>query len=121
MASPQTSSTRSTAALVFSSAKYCSRLNPAAAAASVVKAHGYKLESLQFNNAIFVRDDVANGVIQDRAVEEAYDAGYRNKAARKTLFPYNSNVDCALSYTAEENLLFFSELFKEYRGKFTLQ
>src|SRR5579863_8865497 len=28
MASPQTSSTRSTAALVFSSARYCSRLNP---------------------------------------------------------------------------------------------
>jgi hypothetical protein len=28
MASPRTSSTRSTAALVFSSARYCSRLNP---------------------------------------------------------------------------------------------
>src|SRR6202043_16319 len=30
------------------------------AAASVVKPYGYKLESLQSNNAIFVRDDVAS-------------------------------------------------------------
>jgi hypothetical protein len=92
-----------------------------AAAASVVKPRGYRLESLQFNNAMFVREDVARGVIEDRAVEEAYDAGYRNNPARKALFPYNANVDCALSYTAEENLRFFSEFFKEYRGQFTLE
>jgi hypothetical protein len=94
---------------------------PLSAAATVVKPYGYKLESLQFNNAIFVREDVATAVIQDRAPEEAYNMGYRNHPARKTLFPYNSNVDCALSNTAEENLRFFSEFFKDYRGKFTLE
>ena len=91
-----------------------------AAAASVVKPRGYKLESLQFNNAIFVRDDVATGVIRDLPVQEAYDLGYRNQADRKRLFPWNANVECALGYTAEENVRFFGELFKEYQGKFTL-
>ena len=91
-----------------------------AAAASVVKPQGYKLESLQFNNAVFVRDDIATGVIRDLTVQEAYDLGYRNQADRKTLFPWNANVECALGYTAEENVRFFRDLFKEYRGKFTL-
>ena len=74
---------------------------------------------MQFNNAIFVRDDV--GVIQDRTVEEAYDAGYRNQTARQALFPYNANVDCALNGTADENLRFFREFFKDFGGKFTLE
>ena len=90
------------------------------AAASVVKPCGYKLESLQFNNAIFVREDIALE-IEDRGVQEAYDIGYRNRPTRKALFPYNANVDCALDSTVEENLRFFSELFKEYTGRFTLK
>jgi hypothetical protein len=91
-----------------------------AAAASVVKPRGYKLESLQFNNAVFVREDIATGVIRDLLVQEAYDLGYRNQADRKKLFPWNANVECALGYTAEENVRFFGELFKGYQGKFTL-
>ncbi len=91
------------------------------AAAVVVKPFGYDLESLEFNNAIFVRKDVATGVIQDRTPEEAYDVGYRHKPRRKELFPYNSNVDCALANTPEENVRFFREFFKDYRGKFTLE
>jgi hypothetical protein len=91
------------------------------AAGSVVKSYGYKLESLQLNNAMFVHDSVANGMIQDLSVEEAYDTGYRNRADRKTLFPWNSSVDCALTYTPDESLVFFRELFKDYQGKFTLE
>jgi hypothetical protein len=91
-----------------------------AAAASVVKPRGYKLESLQYNNAIFVREDIATGVIRDLSVEEAYDLGYRNRPDRKELFPWNANVECALGYTADENVRFFNEMFKQYQGKFTL-
>jgi hypothetical protein len=91
-----------------------------AAAASVMKPHGYKLESLQFNNAVFVREDLAAGIISDRTAEEAYEQGYRNQADRKRLFPWNANVESALGSTAEENVRFFRELFKDYEGKFTL-
>lgn len=91
------------------------------AAASVVKSYGYKLESLQFNNAMFVHESVAQGIIQDLSVEEAYDTGYRNRAERKTLFPWNSSVECALTYTPDESLAFFRELFKDYQGRFTLE
>ena len=91
-----------------------------AAAASVMKPRGYKLESLQFNNAIFVREDLAAGIITDLSAEEAYDQGYRRQTDRKRLFPWNANVESALGSTAEENVRFFRELFKDYQGKFTL-
>jgi len=85
-----------------------------------MKPRGYKLESLQFNNAVFVREDLAAGIISDRSAEEAYDLGYRRQADRKKLFPWNANVESALGSTAEENVRFFRELFKDYQGKFTL-
>ena len=91
------------------------------AAASVVKSYGYKLESLQFNNAMFVHESVAKGKIQDISVEEAYDTGYRNRPERKTLFPWNASVECALAATPDENLVFFRKLFKDYQGRFTLE
>jgi hypothetical protein len=91
-----------------------------AAAASIMKPRGYKLESLQFNNAVFVREDLAAGIISDLSAEEAYDQGYRRQTDRKRLFPWNANVESALGSTAEENVRFFRELFKDYQGKFTL-
>jgi hypothetical protein len=91
-----------------------------AAAASVMKPRAYKLESLQFNNAVFVREDLAAGIISDRSAEEAYDLGYRRQADRKKLFPWNVKLEGALESTAEENVRFFRELFKDYQGKFTL-
>jgi hypothetical protein len=91
------------------------------AAANVVKPHGYRLESLKFNNAMFVRDDVAKEVISDRSVDDAYDEGYRNQPNRAVLFSYNANVECALTNSVEENMRFFNELFEQYKGRFTLR
>jgi hypothetical protein len=90
------------------------------AAAQTVKPYGYKLDSLQLNNAVFVRQDIGEGVVTDQAVELAYDVGYRNHPERKRFFPWNSDVDCALSHTAEQNVSFFGRTFKRYEGKFLL-
>jgi hypothetical protein len=90
------------------------------AAADTVKKHGYILESLQFNNAVFVRQDVANGTCTDLDVDSAYNSGYRNRPRRREIFPWNSSVDFLLETTASDALDFIDELFREYNGKYLL-
>jgi len=91
------------------------------AASHIVKPRGYILESLQYNNAMFVRSDVAAGHLEDKSVEIAYAAGYRDRPDRKRLFSHNSNVDCVLNYTPQKTVEFFREYFRKYDGKYTLR
>lgn len=90
------------------------------AAAKLLKPFGYILESLQYNNAIFIRSDIANGKFSDANVNNAYDNGYRNKINRALLFPWNHDVDCLLDYTADDSVKFIYQFFNKYSGKFTL-
>lgn len=90
------------------------------AAAHVVRPHGYILESLQYNNAVFVRADLAKGLFADQDVAMAYDAGYRNKPDRAKLFPWNADMDCLLGYTPQQALDFVNNYYKKYAGKYTL-
>jgi hypothetical protein len=91
------------------------------AAASIVRPFGYILQSLVYNNAMFIRTDVANGRFEDMSVKDAYDNGYRNKSDRKTLFHYNADVDCLLDYTPKDGVRFIREYFEKYDGKYTLR
>jgi len=90
------------------------------AAASVVKAHGYILESLQYNNAVFIRADVAGVLFDDLSSNIAYDAGYRNRADRMKLFPWNADVDRLLDLSTPDAIKVVNELFAKYEGKYTL-
>ena len=91
------------------------------AAASVVKAHGYILESVQYNNAVFVRADVAGTLFDDLSSDSAYDVGYRNKADRTKLFPWNADVDGLLALSTPDAIKSLNELFAKYDGKYTLR
>lgn len=91
------------------------------AASEVVRSHGYILESLQYNNAIFIRSDIASNSFNDLSVESAYALGYRDKQDRTKLFPYNSNVDCLLDQSTEDAIVFLTDFFKKYEGKYTLR
>jgi hypothetical protein len=91
------------------------------AASDKVKPYGYKLESLQYNNAIFIRSDIANDLFEDLSVEFAYNVGYRNKPDRKKLFPWNSNVDCLLELPVQNSIDFLNDFFHKYKGKYTLR
>lgn len=91
-----------------------------AAAAAVVKPFGYVLESIQYNNAIFVHQDVAQGKIPDQPVAEAYKQGYLNRPDRKTLFPWNADVEAALSLSPADAMAYFNTLFHSYSGQFDL-
>lgn len=91
------------------------------AASEIVKPYGYKLESLQYNNATFIRSDICNDLFDDLSIEIAYDSGYRNKPDREKLFPWNLNINCILDYSPLDSIAFLNELFKEYNGKYTLR
>lgn len=88
------------------------------AAVAVIRPHGYVLESLQYNNAVFVRSDCANGVVQDEDALKAYEAGYRNKPDRTKLFHWNADVDAMLDMAPEEALVFLNTYFKKYHGRY---
>lgn len=91
------------------------------AAAQTVRPFGYVLASLEYNNAMFVRSDLAQGKIPDLPVSKAYDDGYRNKADKNRIFPWNTDVERALEMNAQEALAFFAGLFEKYQGKFELR
>lgn len=91
------------------------------AAARGVRAHGYILESVQYNNAVFVRVDLARGRFENQTVDAAYDAGYRNRPDRAALFAWNADMDCLLSYTPQQAVDFINAYYKKYAGKYTLR
>jgi hypothetical protein len=88
------------------------------AAAELFKARGYVLESLQYNNAFFVRGDLATGTIQDEPVAEAYARGYRNRPDRRELFPWNHDMEVLHQLEPLAVLEVLRERFKRYEGKF---
>ena len=90
------------------------------AAAQVVRPHGYILESVQYNNAVFVRADLAKGKIDEQSVEVAYDIGYRKRPDRVTLFPWNEHFDPILDCPPDLAIEFINTYFKKYTGKYTL-
>lgn len=93
----------------------------AVAAVETVTPFGYILASIEFNNAMFIRADLAEGKIKRASVTDAYNDGYRNRSDRKSMFPWNSNVDCALEMNEGDALSYFSQFFEKYKGKFDLR
>lgn len=91
------------------------------AATETVKPCGYILESIQYNNAIFIRSDIAQkNNLQDISVEDAYLEGYVKKPNRITMFPWNSDVDQILNISPIDGVKFLEKYFLKYKGKFDL-
>ena len=94
----------------------------AVAADQTVSRYGYLLQSIQANNAVFIKRDLAaaHGMV-GKDVTEAYRCGYRDRAGRAEQFPWNRNVDAALDMTPEEAFAFFTQFFAPYRGRYELR
>jgi hypothetical protein len=90
------------------------------AAVAAVRPRGYVLESLQYNNAFFVRADVAAGVFGDAETSAAYDAGYRARADRRGLFPWNHDVEDLLDMAPQEVVAALERRFQGYAGLYRL-
>ena len=91
------------------------------AATEVVKEFGYILLKVQYNNAIFIRSDIAFSKFQDQPADNAYLVGYKNQPDRKEKFPWNADVDYWLDIPPSEAINIIAEYFNKYSGKFTLR
>lgn len=89
------------------------------AASSIVKPFGYFLESLQFNNAIFIRSDYQKSTA-DLSALDAYTRGYVLRPDRELLFPWNRDFDNVIEMDTEDALKFISEFFEPYSGAYDL-
>ncbi len=92
-----------------------------AAAADLAKSQGYILESLRYNNAIFIRADVAGKLFSDTSIEKAYAEGYQNKPDRAKLFPWNEHFDQLFSMSSDGALKLLHDAFSKYKGLYTLR
>ena len=90
------------------------------AAADVLSRNGYIIESLQYNNLICLRKDLANESTEYKNIKTIYNEGYKNKSDRTNLFPWNKNVDCLLNMEASEAMNFLDKHFYNYRGKYNM-
>lgn len=81
--------------------------------------YGYQILELHYNNLILA----ASELTQHRAlsVEEAYDAGYRNKPDRAAKFPWNADVEALLTMNRDDAIAFINRLFAPYAGKYLLE
>lgn len=92
-----------------------------AAACAVVKPHGYVLESVQYNNAVFVEAAFAAGRVKDLAAEEAYRTGYLEKPDRRVLFSWNAPFEDVLTAPPEQAVALLERHFEKYRGLYDLR
>lgn len=91
------------------------------AAAELLEAHGYVLESLHYNNAFFVKGAVAAGRFDGVSVEDAYDRGYRRRPERREIFPWNHDVEDLQELPPEEVVRELHERFRRYSGRFVAE
>jgi hypothetical protein len=90
------------------------------AACSVVKPFGYILFAMNYNNAIFLRRDLPFNDFPDLDSETAYNNGYKLAKDRKTLFPWNVDVEQWLHSNTDETIEMIRNFFNEYEGQFSL-
>ncbi len=92
------------------------------AACDFLKATGYILEGLEYNNAFFVRADVAalHGIARV-AARAAYRAGYLVRTDRHRLFPWNYDMEAVHSLEPAAAIAFLDRRFERYRGGYVLR
>ena len=91
-----------------------------ALADKTLRSLGYSLVEIEYNNAFFVSNSVADKFDLTRNIFELYDHGYRNKPDRKSKFSGNSDVEYLLTASPKECDEKVRALFLKYEGKFSL-
>jgi len=84
--------------------------------ADLAMEHDYSLAELHYNNAFLVPSELNPAT--SLSAEEAYQAGYRDKADRLERFPWNKEIDAALYMQPDKALIFIKNYFRKYKGMF---
>jgi hypothetical protein len=81
--------------------------------------YGYRLRQCEYNNAFLLHERIS---LQPAAQADlAYGAGYRDRADRATLFPYNNRVDALLDLAPEEGAETFEGFIADrHKGHYSL-
>lgn len=91
-----------------------------ASAEKKLRTLGYSLVEIEYKNAFFVINSLANKFDLKRNIFELYDQVYRNKIDRKSKFTGNSDVEYLLTASPKECGEKLRTLFLKYEGKFSL-
>jgi len=78
----------------------------------------YSLVELHYNNAFLIPSELTER--PSLSPEQAYREGYLEKPDRQEKFPWNANVETALTLPPEQALAFFTEFFRPYEGQYEL-
>lgn len=81
--------------------------------------HGYFLNHLQGNNALFLNREFYKENI--KSVENIYTVGYLNLADRKKLFWYNKDMEILEKLEKNEAIDFINNKFKQYSGQYFIK
>ena len=77
----------------------------------ICEKYGYAINQLHYNNLILVKRD--NVSIDDKSIEEIYDAGYKNRPGRKEHFIHNRDHEQILDMEKDKAFEYIQDLFKE--------
>ena len=91
-----------------------------ASAEKTLRTLGYSLVNIEYNNAFFVSNSLADKFDLKHNVFELYDQGYRNKIDRKAKFTGNSDVEYLLTASPKECGEKLETLFLKYKGNYLL-
>ena len=91
------------------------------AASRLLRPAGYLLESMEYDNAYFVRADLADGRVADLTSADAFREGYVRRPDRRRLFSHNADMDDLLEMSPERALETIRERFRAYHGRFILE
>jgi len=85
-----------------------------------LKSHGYKLVKLVMNNAIFMPEELGPDITElDPCL--AYRDGYLEAPNRKSLFPWNDEVEHWQRIDPDSAIIEIKSLFMERSGEFDIQ
>jgi len=86
---------------------------------NLLNQHGYFLNHLQGNNALFLNKDFYSP--SQKSVEEIYFEGYLNLTNRKKIFWYNKDMEILEKLTKNDAIGFINSKFKDYKGQYFLK
>lgn len=91
------------------------------AAHETLSRRGYSLDSLEYNNAIFVDSKMALVKESEINLLTIYQNGYLLKSDRKALFPWNKDFENIHSLDSNTAIKFLNEKFAAYAGLYKME
>lgn len=91
------------------------------AAFDIASKYGYSIYTLEYNNLILISDEIVGVQTQIKSISEFYKDGYLDRSDRKSLFPWNSNVEHWINLSVNDAISEIRKFFCDYEDKFIIR